>query len=58
MRYVADNRETYSCSLFRKRGGTIVIQSRLGQGATFFIKFPMSRDTDSSTGGKAFTMID
>jgi signal transduction histidine kinase len=47
-----------SRKIIREHGGKIVVQSRLGQGATFLIELPMSRDIDSSTEAEGLTMID
>ena len=41
-----------SQKIIREHGGKIVVQSRLGQGATFVIELPMSRDTDSADRGR------
>ncbi len=47
-----------SRKIIREHGGKIVVQSRLGQGATFHLELPMSRDIDSGTVAEGLTMID
>ncbi len=47
-----------SQKIIREHGGKIVVQSRLGQGAAFFIELPMARDPDAGTMSEGLTMID
>jgi signal transduction histidine kinase len=47
-----------SQKIIREHGGRIVVQSRVGQGASFIIELPMSRDSDSQTAAEGLTMID
>ena len=47
-----------SQKIIREHGGKIVVQSRLGQGAAFFLELPMSREPDAGTMAEGLTMID
>ena len=47
-----------SQKIIREHGGKIVVKSRLGQGATFLIELPMSREHDSRTSSEGLTMIE
>jgi signal transduction histidine kinase len=47
-----------SQKIIREHGGRIVVQSRVGQGASFIIELPMPRGTESQTEAEGLTMID
>ncbi len=47
-----------SQKIIREHGGKIVVQSRLGQGASFIIELPMSRGSDSHSTDEGLTMIE
>jgi signal transduction histidine kinase len=47
-----------SQKIIREHGGRIVVESRVGQGASFIIELPMSRGEDSQTAAEGLTMID
>ena len=47
-----------SQKIIREHGGKIVVQSRLGQGATFLIELPMSPDIEPGDSAEGLTMID